>query len=163
MSFCFTPAFGQDSVYHEFADRRLRFSSCFAGDRFQCECKDGKDPYFEGVRKAYPFDVRITDGQIDSLMEYDLPVTVRYAASFPLGTDDHLYINPMMGQGIKYNPFSAATRSYPIELPFAQIELFVCQMDIPKGYELEELPKSARVKLNDSDGSYAYLIGSDGA
>lgn len=31
-------------------------------------------------------------------------------------------------------------------------------MEIPEGYEVEELPKSTRVKLNEKDGMFEYLI-----
>ena len=31
-------------------------------------------------------------------------------------------------------------------------------MEIPKGYEVEELPKQARVKLNGEEGMFEYLI-----
>jgi hypothetical protein len=30
------------------------------------------------------------------------------------------------------------------------------QMDIPKGYEVEEMPKPIRIRLNENDGSYQY-------
>jgi len=35
-------------------------------------------------------------------------------------------------------------------------------MDIPTGYKVDELPKSARVTLNGSDGMFEYLIQQDG-
>jgi hypothetical protein len=124
--------------------------------------KDGETSYFEGIRKAFPFDVRITDKHVDSLKEYDLPVTVRYTVDFSKGGEDHLYINPMMGESIKYDPFSAANRNFPIEMPSAQNEMYVFQMTIPKGYVVEELPKSVKVLLNETEGSYEYRIASDG-
>jgi hypothetical protein len=40
-------------------------------------------------------------------------------------------------------------------------ELFVMRMEIPKGYEIEEMPKPARVLLGDGDGSYEYLFQTD--
>jgi len=35
-------------------------------------------------------------------------------------------------------------------------ELYVLRMDIPAGYEVEELPKQVSVRLNGDDGSYEY-------
>jgi len=118
--------------------------------------KRGEDEYFEELRKAYPFEVQLEDRHIDSLRSYDGPVTVRYGLSFPLNGDDRVYFNPMLSAGMKENPFSAAVRHYPIEMPYKIDELYVLQMDIPKGYEVDELPQSVRVRLNGSDGSYEY-------
>jgi hypothetical protein len=117
--------------------------------------------YFEAERKSYPFAVELTDRRVDSLKQYDLPVTVHYSIGFPIGEEDRIYFNPMMGEGMKENLFSAAERRYPIEMPFKIDKLFVMRMEIPKGYEIEEMPKPARVLLGDGDGSYEYLFQAD--
>ncbi|HEV2479344.1 MAG TPA: hypothetical protein VGS79_06760, partial [Puia sp.] len=122
----------------------------------------GEDAYFEDVRKAYPFDVQLTDKHIDSLKAYDEPVTVRYTLTIPMAGDERIYFNPMLAEGRKENPFAAAVRHYPIEMPYRTDELYVLQMQIPKGYEVEELPAGVRVKLNESDGFYEYGFLSDG-
>jgi len=122
--------------------------------------KDEKS-FFEAERKSYPFAVELTDRRIDSLKRYDLPVTVHYSIGLPISEDDRMYFNPMVGEGIKENLFSAAERHYPIEMPFRIDELFVMRMEIPKGYEIEEMPKPARVLLGDGDGSYEYLFRTD--
>jgi hypothetical protein len=31
-------------------------------------------------------------------------------------------------------------------------------MEIPKGYKVDEIPKSTRVKLNENDGMFEYLV-----
>jgi hypothetical protein len=122
--------------------------------------KDEKT-YFEAERKSYPFAVELTDRRVDSLKQYDLPVTVHYSIGFPIGDEDRIYFNPMMGEGMKENFFSAAERHYPIEMPFRMDRLFVMRMEIPKGYEIEEMPKQARVLLGDGDGSFEYLFQAD--
>ena len=35
-------------------------------------------------------------------------------------------------------------------------------MDIPEGYQVDELPKSTLVKLNENDGFFEYLVSTDG-
>jgi len=35
-------------------------------------------------------------------------------------------------------------------------------MEIPNGYVVDELPKSARVAMNDNDGMFEYLIDQSG-
>jgi hypothetical protein len=124
--------------------------------------KRGQDAYFEELRSAYPFEVQLREKQIDSLKAYDEPVTVHYGVAISMAGEDRLYFNPMLSEGKKENPFAASVRHYPIEMPYKIEELFVLQMDIPKGYEVEDLPKGVRIKLNESDGSYEYGFLSDG-
>ncbi len=121
----------------------------------------GEKPYFETQRKSFPFAVELTDPHLDSLMQYDLPVLEHYTVGFPTGNDDRLYFNPMFGEGIKENLFSAAERHYPVEMPYKIDETFVLYMEIPKGYVIDEMPKPARVLLGDGDGVYEYLLRSD--
>lgn len=116
----------------------------------------GEDSYFEELRKAYPYEVRFGEKHLDSLKAYNEPVTVRYALTIPMSGEDRIYFNPMLSEGMKENPFSAAVRRYPIEMPYKMDELFVLQMSIPKGYVVEEMPKPARIMLNESDGHYEY-------
>jgi hypothetical protein len=42
-------------------------------------------------------------------------------------------------------------------MPFKLDELYIMRMEIPKGYQIEEMPKPVRVLLGDGDGSYEYL------
>jgi hypothetical protein len=118
--------------------------------------KKGEGPFFEEVRKSYPFEVVLSDKRIDSLLNYDQPVTVQYTLTFPTGGVDHFYFNPMLSKVIKGNPFTAANRQYPINMPYTRNDLYVLQMDIPKGYEVEEMPKPIKVRLNENDGWYQY-------
>ena len=64
----------------------------------------------------------------------------------------------MMNAGLEKNPFISADRNYPVELPYVFDDVFVLNMEIPEGYEVEELPKSVRIKLNETDGIFEYLI-----
>jgi hypothetical protein len=73
-----------------------------------------------------------------------------------------MYLNPFIGAGLRKNPFMAADRKYPIEMPNVPDELYVLNMQIPDGYSVEELPKSVRAALNSHDGTFEYLIGEQG-
>lgn len=82
--------------------------------------------------------------------------------SFDTGGEDMIYLNPMFGEAIKTNPFTSAVRKYPVEMPFTMYQIFVLNMELPKGYEVDELPKSTRVMLNDHEGTFEYIISSSG-
>jgi len=61
---------------------------------------------------------------------------------------EHIYLNPFVFADME-SPFKAETRVLPVEFPFAMVERQTIQIDLPEGYEVEELPKSLQVKMND--------------
>jgi len=62
----------------------------------------------------------------------------------------------------KENPFTAAVRRYPVEMPYKIDETFMLRMQLPDGYVVDELPKSTRVKFNDDEGLFEYLVSASG-
>jgi len=118
----------------------------------------GGDSYFKKIKDGFGTDLKIQQTGVDSLNLYDLPVETYIDFAFKPFEEDLLYINPMMMETMKENPFQAMTRSYPVEMPYAFDELYVLNMELPTGYEVDELPKSARVLFNEGEGAFEYLI-----
>ena len=75
-----------------------------------------------------------------------------------MGSSDILYFDPMFGEQYKTNPFKAMERHYPVEIPYLIDETYLLTMDIPTGYQVDELPKSARVAYNENEGQFEYLF-----
>lgn len=120
--------------------------------------KQSMDDLVKDIKKSYSFPVNIEKPFVDSLNQFDYPVTVGYDMSFDFDNQEIVYLNPMFSEITTKNPFSAAERKYPVEMPFKMSENYVLTMDIPKGYKVDEIPKSARVRLNESDGMFEYLV-----
>lgn len=119
-----------------------------------------QEEYFKRLKKSFSYDVDMKNTSIDSLNKYDDPVQVKYEFSFNFNEDDELvYFDPFFNEKIKENPFKAAERNYPVERPYCVNQTYVLNMDIPEGYVVDELPKSARVKLNEDEGMFEYMIG----
>jgi len=118
---------------------------------------DKQKEYFAAVKKNFSFDVDMSDAKIDSLKSPDDPVAVKYNFKFNIG-DDIIYFNPLLSETIKENPFKSAERIYPVERPYCIDEVYVLNMEVPKGYKVEEKPKSERVMLNENDGMFEYII-----
>jgi hypothetical protein len=79
---------------------------------------------FADIKKTFLSDVDISNTNIDSLTQLDMPVAIRYDLSFkPEG--DIIYFNPMFPDAITENPFSAVERLYPVEMPSCTDESFV--------------------------------------
>ncbi|MFV0604345.1 MAG: transglutaminase domain-containing protein [Niabella sp.] len=120
--------------------------------------KSSLDDLLKETEKGYSFPVTFENKTVDSLNQYDYPVTVKYNMKLNFNDEDIVYFNPMFSEGVKNNPFKSADRKYPVEMLFKIKDLFVLNMEVPKGYVVDEVPKSERVALNDQEGSFDYII-----
>jgi len=121
--------------------------------------KDGPEEFFKKIQTSYGSDVSIDNTGIDSLTQLEKPIKLHYDFMLKSAAgEDIIYFNPMMSEAYKDNPFQSEQRTYPVEMPYCFDESYNFNMEIPAGYDVEELPKSARVSLNETDGYFEYLI-----
>ena len=117
------------------------------------------DDLQKSVQKEYPEEIMVNDLEIDSLKLLNEPIAIKYDLKVKSFNDaDIVYFNPMLTEAIKKNPFAAADRFYPVEMPYTMDNTYTLTMDIPKGYKVDELPKPARVNFNEDEGMFEYLI-----
>lgn len=120
------------------------------------------DEFFKEVAKGYPSEITIKNLVLDSLPDVDEPLKMSYDIKLNFNDEDIIYFNPLLSEAIKQNPFTSAERLYPVEMSYKPNEVFTLNMEIPKGYKVDELPKSTRVKLNENEGMFEYIISNDG-
>lgn len=123
--------------------------------------KNGQESFFKRVKEAYPVDVLLEKPVVDSMIKKEDPIQLAYDFSFDMPEEDIVYVNPMMGEGIKENYFKAATRFYPVEMPFSMDETYILDFEVPKGYVIDEIPKSTKVAYNEGEGFFEYMISKD--
>jgi hypothetical protein len=122
----------------------------------------GQQAYMKRIQTSYTGEATVSNLEVDSLRLPDMPLNIVYEVHLTLDSSSDLYyFNPMLAEGRKENPFKAATRSYPVEMDNAMDETYTLTMDIPNGYVVDELPKSARVSYNTDEGFFEYLIQAD--
>jgi len=114
--------------------------------------------YEEKIKVQNEAGLKIEHFGTDSLNSYDYPLAVHYAFDFKDFSSDIIYLNPMLGEGYKTNPFQSMDRQYPVEIPYKIDDTYIFTMEIPSGYQVDELPKSAKIALNENEGSFEYLI-----
>ena len=119
---------------------------------------EGKEAYIRKLKAGFASEMNIREAAIDSLKKLEEPVAVHYDFNLKLD-EDIIYFNPLVVEAYKENFLKAAERKYPVEMPYAFDETFVLNMEIPKDYTLEEMPKSARVSFNEGEGMFEYIIG----
>jgi hypothetical protein len=119
---------------------------------------DEKD-FLKKIKSGNSFEMTVSEAAIDSFKNAEMPAAIHYVFAFKPSADDKiLYFNPMMSETYKENPFNAADRKYPVEMPYTTDETYILNMEIPKGYTVEELPKSSKVAYNSDEGFFEYLI-----
>lgn len=119
----------------------------------------GEKEYLKNIQLNYGSDIEITNLQIDSLKQLENPIKINYDFNYKqANVDDIIYFNPVISGNYKENPFKAAERKYPIEMPYPIDDLYVLNMEIPKGYKVDELPKSIKIAFNGIDGYFEYNI-----
>lgn len=100
---------------------------------------------------------KLTHVTIEGINDLEKNITVKYEM-YPDTKDLSLiYLNPTFSEGYKKNPFVSETRTYPVELPYTSTETIVCSIQTPQGFEIEEIPRSAKINLDDGSG-IEYLI-----
>ena len=123
----------------------------------------GPEKFFKDIEKDFGAEVKMANPGIDSLKNYDDPMKIHYNISFNPDKEDILYINPMFGEGYRNNPFKSAERLYPVEMPYVTDESFVLTMEVPDGYEVDELPKQIRARFDEEGKTFfEYLVQQSG-
>lgn len=111
------------------------------------------------IKNALPPESELKDLKLESLDDHDKKVTVKYQLDCSnMKEEDILYINPLLGERTRENLFAAAERKYPIEMPYTFKEVIISNIKVPEGFEVDELPKSTRVKLDEDMGQFEYMI-----
>ncbi|MBS1918570.1 MAG: DUF3857 domain-containing protein [Bacteroidetes bacterium] len=109
------------------------------------------------IWKSYSSDMEIYNEAIENISNYEEPVSASCDLKLKF-SDAIIYFDPLFGQGMKRNPFAADKRLYPVEMPYKTDDTYVLNMEIPSGYSIDEMPKPGRIKLNENDGLFEYLI-----
>jgi hypothetical protein len=120
------------------------------------------DEFFKSVAKSYTGEITLESKTIDDLKELELPVLVKYEFKMQVGNDDVLYINPLMGEAYRNNPFRSMERKFPVEMSHVSDEVYSFNMEVPEGYVVDEIPKAAIANYNDGEGHFQYLIQQSG-
>lgn len=70
---------------------------------------------------------------------------------------DKIFVNPLVIKYLDENPFKLEQRLYPVEQAAPENNTYIFNLDIPEGYEVEELPKRQNLVLPEKGGKYTYI------
>jgi hypothetical protein len=101
--------------------------------------------------------LKIISHKIDNLDSLYKPVNEEFEIEIKDGVsviDDELYINPLLNEQIKENPFKVSAREYPIDFGYARDKTIIVNYIFPKGYMVVNLPENASMKLPGNTASF---------
>ncbi|HEX4851767.1 MAG TPA: transglutaminase domain-containing protein, partial [Puia sp.] len=120
--------------------------------------KNKSAEYFDEIGKSYLVPVNWKSQSMENLQNKEESPSIHYTLNFSMADKETVYFDPLIGQSKTKNPFFATSRKYPIQLDNSFNKAYVLDMEIPKGFQVVELPKSTKVQLNDGEGSFEYSI-----
>ncbi len=124
--------------------------------------KSGEEAFFKRLKANYWSDMELTNTGIDSLSNLEIPVKIHYDVDMKSVTGaDVIYFTPIVAGNYKSNPFASEDRRFPVEMDYPLDRTYVLNMEIPAGYVIDEIPKSAKVAFNENEGFYEYLVQKD--
>lgn len=103
--------------------------------------------------------ITVIDYKIQGIEELDKPVKIEYEfeiTDLVEESGDRIYINPIIVERQKTNPFTLQDRKYPVDFGYCQKEELYFTITCPEGYEIESFPKPIRFSLPNDGGSFTY-------
>ena len=103
--------------------------------------------------------------QIQNLDSINKPVTTKYSVLLTGDTEedtDYLYVNPVLEGKIDENPFTSPKRDYPVDFGNPFYESYQVSISIPEGYEVEEIPQTISLTLEDKSVKFSFQAGQIG-
>lgn len=118
--------------------------------------------YLNSIKYNYEPDYEINNTTIDSLKKLEMPIALNYDLAFKISNgEDLILFSPILNNGYRDNPFRSEDRKLPIQMQYPLDDIYVLNMEIPKGYKVDEMPASAKIAFNGKEGLFEYLISKD--
>jgi hypothetical protein len=110
------------------------------------------------------FGLRYPEMTTDSTVVTDLdslrrPLSIRFSCRIPDAAQiagAFIYFRPVVDFLFDENPFKSLKRSFPVSFTFPLKAQYVVNLDIPAGYNIEELPEPVRISLPNDGGKLFF-------
>lgn len=73
-----------------------------------------------------------------------------------------IYFTPLLYDRTKENPFKLEDRKFPVDFGYPTEENYRFNLEFPTGYQLDKLPKSEKINLEDGSASFTFLTATEG-
>jgi len=118
------------------------------------------DVMMEKIEERYN-GVELSDYKVDGEDEPAKPITEDYNFTHRSLCDligDKMYFSPMLFFAEGENFFKSETRAYPVDFVYPYQDRYLINIDLPEGYIVESMPKSASFVIEENIGTFRYNI-----
>lgn len=125
---------------------------------------DGDEKYKQQFQQELK-DWELLSLTLENVDEKESPIVEKFEIKGTEGivfSGDFVYFNPFEGMYLSENPFKLESRIFPIDFIFPQRKQIVYSIEIPEGYEIDEMPKSLINQFNEKALIYSYRIAAQG-
>lgn len=122
------------------------------------------DSYIAKIELEKP-DLKVVDIEISSESDYDEPLNMRMQIEKTASNDVEMhmiYLEPIPFNPYEVNPFRVPERLFPVNFTFPRKYTNIIRITIPFGYEIDGLPESLALTMDNRDCFYSYLIKTSG-
>lgn len=120
-----------------------------------------QNAYWENYIDEYE-SLKVDSTTFDNLLGFQSDV--RFDAKLTIPADeiidkssDYIYFNPFLFLGMDENPFQRESRDFPVEIAYPYKQQYIVFVEIPDGYEVDEMPESSLVRLPEKQGHYRFM------
>ena len=110
-------------------------------------------------------DIEISEYVRDNDLDLSKPIIETYSFKDTKGMEkigDKIYIYPLLFLTTTENPFKQEIREYPVDFGYPIQSKYTINIEVPKGYVIESLPKGINLVTGDEVGAFKYIIGNTG-
>ncbi len=120
---------------------------------------DGADDFLKkNFAEGYP-DAAFDSIAVENQNDLNKPLKVKFGCKIPNTSNvvnDFIYLKPILDFAVKENPFKSLTREFPVNFNYPFKAQYVIDLTLPDGYNVEEMPASARIVMPDQAGSIVF-------
>jgi hypothetical protein len=121
------------------------------------------DSYIEKLEQKYQ-GIEINDYVIKNKDDFNSPIIETFSfkhKNLVESIGNKLYFSPMMFFEKQENIFKQETRKFPLDYTVPFSDSFDIVVNIPEGYEVESLPESVNLAMENNYGTYSIKINSN--
>ncbi len=140
-------------------EKRLSGLSAF-DFRESVKTAGGKQEQFDKLKNSST-ELDYLEYKYNNLDSLNQPVSITYKIAMKEGQDGDagiIYIDPVLVNRHKDNPFTSPTRVYPVDFGVPFTEGYNMQLTIPEGYKAEGLPESKSFVMEGKGAQFLYQI-----
>lgn len=131
----------------------------YASSEKKAEVNDlSEEKYFEKLKNQYTnFEAPVFTLKESESKEININCQTTINEAYTVA-GDRIFIQPLLWETQKQNPFTQSERKYPVDFGYNMQETVSAKYTIPKNYSVESMPSYTNLYLPGNKGKYLFMI-----